>query len=95
MKTVGIRDLAERASGIVSDVERTGKPVLVTNRGRPVAVVSAINEEAFYDYVLAAAPEFVRERQAAEDEYAAGASDSRPLDEVLTDLDPEGPAAGA
>ena len=95
MKTVGIRDLAERASGIVSDVEHTGRPVLITNRGRPVAVVSAIDEEAFYDYVLATAPEFVRERKAAEDEYAAGASSTRPLDEALADLDTEDPAASA
>jgi prevent-host-death family protein len=89
MESVGIRELADRASSVVGEVGRTGQPVIVTNRGRPVAVVSAIDEDAFYDYVLARAPEFVRDRHEAEDNYAQGRSDSRPLDEVLAELDDE------
>lgn len=91
MDTVGIRELAERASAVVSEVQRTGHPVIVTNRGRPVAVVSAIDEDAFYDYVLAHAPEYVRDMRETEDRYARGESDSRPLHEVLAELaDEEG-----
>lgn len=87
MDTVGIRQLADHASSVVGDVERTGHPVIITNRGRPVAVVSPINEDAFYDYVLANAPEYVRDMREAEERYERGESDSRPLSEVLADLD--------
>jgi prevent-host-death family protein len=86
MDTVGIRELAEHASAVVSEVERTGHPVLLTRRGRPVAVVTAIDEDAFYDHVLANAPEYVRDMREAKERYAQGESDSRPLDEVLADL---------
>lgn len=86
MEAVGIRELAERASAVVSEVERTGRPVLLTRRGRPVAVVSAIDEDAFYDHVLANAPAYVRDMREAEDRYARGESDSRPLDEVLAEV---------
>jgi prevent-host-death family protein len=103
MDTVGIRELGERASAVVGDVERTGHAVLVTRRGRPVAVVSAIDEEALLDFVLAGAPEYVRGMRAAEDAYAAGTSESRPLADVLAALAAEEagensdgePAAGA
>ncbi len=89
MDTIGIRELADRASSVVGEVERTGQPVIVTKRGRPVAVVSAIDEEALYDYVLAHAPEFVRDMREAEEDHAQGRSASRPLHEVLADLDGE------
>ncbi len=101
MEAVGIRELAERASAVVSEVERTGHPVLVTRRGRPVAVVTAIDEDAFYDHVLANAPEYVRQMREVKERYARGESDSRPLDDALADLDAEesgaeeGSAAGA
>lgn len=86
MDAVGIRELAERASAVVSEVERTGHPVLLTRRGRPVAVVIAIDEDALYDHVLAHAPEYVRDMREVEERYARGESDSLPLDEVLADL---------
>ena len=53
----------------------------------PVAVVSAIDEDAFYDYVLAHAPEYAQDMRAAEARYARGKSESRPLGEVLAELD--------
>jgi prevent-host-death family protein len=87
MDTVGIRELADRASAVIGDVDRTGKAIIVTNRGRPVAVVSPIDEDAFYDYVLAHAPEFALDMREAEERYAKGDSDSRPLEEVLAELD--------
>lgn len=96
MDTVGIRELADRASAVVGEVERTGEPVIVTNRGRPVAVVSAIDQDAFYDYVLAHAPEYVRDMRETETSYSQGRSDSRPLHEVLAEFnDEEGPTSSA
>lgn len=93
METVGIRELSDRASNVVGEVQRTGDPVIVTNRGRPVAVVSAVDEDALYDYVLAHAPEYVRDMRKAEEQYTRGESDSRPLSDVLADLDDEDQSA--
>lgn len=55
--TVGIRDLARRASAIVRNVRETGEPAIVTDRGRAVGVLYPIDADAFEDYVLANAPE--------------------------------------
>lgn len=89
MDTVGIRELADRTSAVIGEVGESGQPVIVTNRGRPVAVVSAIDEDAFYDYVLSHAPEYVRDMREVEDGYARGDSDSRPLHDVLAELEEE------
>jgi prevent-host-death family protein len=95
--SVGIRELADRASSVVSEVETTGHAVLVTRHGRPIAVLSAIDEDALYDYILANAPEYVQGMRDADDRYDRGESDSRPLHEVLAELDAEdaGQAASA
>ncbi len=85
MSTVGVRELATRASMIVAEVETSGKPALVTRRGRPVAVLVALNEDDFYNVVLAKAPEYVRDRQDADTAIARG-NLGRPLDEVIADL---------
>ncbi len=66
MQTVGVRDLANRASVLLDELEQGGQPIIVTRRGQPIAVLSAIDAEGFYDYILAHAPEFVRGRQEAD-----------------------------
>lgn len=63
----------------------------VTRRGQPIAVLSAIDAEEFYDYVdyvLAHAPEFVRGRKEADDAIARGEL-GIPLADVLAELDAE------
>ncbi|MGO9407834.1 MAG: type II toxin-antitoxin system Phd/YefM family antitoxin, partial [Acidimicrobiales bacterium] len=45
MATIGIRELANHTSAVVDEVNRTGRPALVTKNGRPVAVLAAIDEE--------------------------------------------------
>jgi prevent-host-death family protein len=37
MATIGVRELKQRLSEVLSEVERTGEPVSVTRRGRTVA----------------------------------------------------------
>lgn len=81
-----MRELANRASAVLDALEAGGEPVLVTRHGRPVAVLSAINSEAFHDWVLAQAPEFVAGRAAAEERFARGQY-GRPLDDVIAELD--------
>lgn len=96
MDTVGVRELAERASAIVGNVIDSGQPVLVTKRGHPVAVVSAIDQDALHDYILAYTPEYTEDMRSAEREHAHGERHGQPLNEVIAELDDgEDTAAGA
>lgn len=88
MDTVGVRDLANRASAVLDALEQGGGSVIVTRRGRPVAVLSAIDADEFYDYVLARSPDFVAGRAAAEARFARGEY-GEPLDDVIAELDDE------
>jgi prevent-host-death family protein len=70
MATVGVRELKAKASQVVQSVER-GDAFLVTNRGRPVAVLLPFNLHA-EDLILAEAPHFVRLRATAREEHRKG-----------------------
>jgi len=41
--TVSIRDLANKASAVVDEVAKSGKPAVVTKRGEPIAAVVPID----------------------------------------------------
>jgi prevent-host-death family protein len=43
MEQWAIRDLQRRGASIVTGVERTGEPAVITRRGRPVAAVVPID----------------------------------------------------
>jgi prevent-host-death family protein len=88
VETVGVRDLANRASAVLDGLEQGGQPVIVTRRGHPVAVLSPIDVEEFHDYVLANAPEFVEGRRAAEERFARGEY-GQPLEDVMAELEAE------
>jgi prevent-host-death family protein len=85
METFGIRDLQRRSSEIVDRVKRTGRPALVTRRGRPTAVLMPIDEDALEDFVLANAPEFVASAEEADADLRARRT--RPADDVLAEID--------
>ncbi|MGB8963878.1 MAG: type II toxin-antitoxin system Phd/YefM family antitoxin [Pseudonocardiaceae bacterium] len=89
METVGVRDLANRASAVLDGLEQGEQPVIVTRRGRPVAVLSAIDADEFYDYVLAHSPEFVAGRKAAEERFTRGEYGAT-LDDVIAEMDADG-----
>jgi prevent-host-death family protein len=72
MATVSIRDLGRRPSQVVDEVIRTGRPAIVTRRGRPVTAMVAIDPDELEDFVLAHAPEFVRATRAADADLRAG-----------------------
>lgn len=76
MSTVSLRDLARHAGSVIDEVVQSGRPALVTRRGRPVAVVINVEDEAFEDYILAHAPEFVEGRRQADEELARGETKS-------------------
>jgi len=76
MSTIGVRDLARHASSIISDLEQTREPALITRRGRPVAYMLPVDSEQFEDFVLAHAPDFVEGMAAADAELVAGETTS-------------------
>ena len=86
MATIGIRELANHTSAVVEEVNRTGRPALVTRNGRPVALLAPIDEEELLDHVLANAPEYVRSMRKAEAEVARGERGRR-LEDVLSDFE--------
>lgn len=81
----GIRELARQASRVVDEVEKTGKPAVITRHGRPVAALVAVDEGDLEEWILANAPEFVRAMKKADQEIAADKK-GRPLDEVLSEI---------
>lgn len=86
MATIGICELANHTSAVVDEVNRTGRPSLVTKNGRPVAVLAAIDEEELFDHLLTNAPQYVRSMRTAEREISRGTR-GRPLEEVLADIE--------
>ncbi len=74
MGTVAIRELKAKASEILRSVER-GEAFLVTNRGRPVAVVLPFDVDA-EDLILAEGESFVRMRARARTDLRTGRTTS-------------------
>lgn len=81
MPQVSIRELQRNAGGVLKDVASSGRPALVTSRGKPVAAVVPLNEEDLEDWVLASAAKFVASRRRADADLAAGETTS--LEEFL------------
>ena len=72
MSTVGVRELARRASAIIDEIATKKEPVLITRRGRPVAYVLPVDSEQFEEFVLANAPEFIAGMEEADAELRTG-----------------------
>ena len=53
MSVVSIRDLSRNPSAVVDEVERSGRPAVVTRNGKPVAALVRIDQEALEDWLLA------------------------------------------
>ena len=84
MSTVSIRSLTRNASSVVDEVTRTGRPALVTKRGKLVAAVVPIDEDDLEDYVLANSPDILASLTEADEDLAAGRA--VPLEEFLNSL---------
>jgi len=87
MPTVSIRDLANKASAVVDEVAKSGKPAVVTKRGKPVAAVVPIDPDALDDWVLANAPEYVKAMREADRDLVTGKTGS--LDDLRGELTAE------
>jgi prevent-host-death family protein len=56
MKFANIRELKNKTSEILREAQKGD--VIITSRGRPTAVITAITEEDFEDYLLEKSPKF-------------------------------------
>lgn len=52
MPFVSTRDLQRHAGRIVDEAASSGRPAVITRSGKPVAILTAVDEEAFEDFVI-------------------------------------------
>ncbi len=52
MSLVSIRDLSRNPSAVVDEVERSGRPALVTRNGKPIAALVRIEQDKLEDWLL-------------------------------------------
>jgi prevent-host-death family protein len=57
MSFVSIRELSRNPSVVVDEVERTGRPAIVTRNGKPVVALVRIDPAALEDWVQFASGE--------------------------------------
>ncbi|MBA2632267.1 MAG: type II toxin-antitoxin system Phd/YefM family antitoxin [Chloroflexi bacterium] len=72
MPTVSIRDLARRSSQVVDEVTSSGRPAIITRRGKPVGALIAIDTDELEDFVLANAPAYATSMREADADLAHG-----------------------
>jgi prevent-host-death family protein len=89
---MGIREFARHVSRHVERVEKTGRPLVLTRHGKPVAAVIALDAETLEDFVLAHAPDLAASLREANRELARG--DTRALEQTLAELDRDAAADG-
>ena len=85
---VSISRLSGRASQVIREVAETGKVTFVTRRGQPVAVIAPVDSDRaddLLDHVLADTPEYVASMHQADEDLAAGRTNS--LADAMTDMD--------
>ena len=70
MKFANVRELKNKTSEILRKAEK--EAVIITSKGKPRAIVTAISEEDFEDYLLEHSPELFDVLEEAREEYVAG-----------------------
>lgn len=87
MALVSIRELLRDPKRVFETLETEGAPALVTRRGQVVAALVPVDPSEVNAYVAAALPELIQSRRDAENARAEGRT--RPLDDVLAELEQE------
>lgn len=85
MPAITIRALADGASRVVREVQESGRPAVITNRGRPVAAIVPLTTEQLEDWVLANLPEFTESMMEADEDLRSGLTTS--LEDAFDDED--------
>ena len=87
MKFANVRELKNKTSELLR-LTRKGKNVLITSRGRPVAVLHGIREDEIEDYVLTHHPDLRKGIEKAYQDYKKHGGVT--LEEVITRLERKG-----
>jgi prevent-host-death family protein len=85
MPVVGLRQLSRETRTVVKQLDTDGQPVVITDRGRPVAALVAITEQDAAAYALAVTPEFAASRDRATAAIAAG--QGKPASRIRAELE--------
>ena len=80
MKFANVRELKNKTSEILRNAEK--EAVIITSNGKPRALITAISEEDFADYLLEKSPGLIEILEEARKEYRV--KGGVPLDEYLT-----------
>ncbi|GBE02278.1 phd_YefM [bacterium BMS3Bbin06] len=67
MKFANVRELKNKTSEILRKAEK--EAVIITSKGKPRAIITAISEEDFNDYLLEQSPELLNVLEEARQEY--------------------------
>ncbi|GBE36304.1 phd_YefM [bacterium BMS3Bbin07] len=67
MKFANVRELKNKTSEILRTAEK--EAVIITSKGKPRAIITAISEEDFDDYLLEQSPELLNVLEEARQEY--------------------------
>ena len=67
MKFANIRELKNKTSEVLREAKKGD--VVITSRGKPTAVITAVTEEDFEDYLLEKSPRFQKALEDARSEY--------------------------
>ena len=84
MPVVGLRQLSRDTRAVVGQLEIDGRPVVITDRGKPVATLIAMTEQQAAAYAIAVAPEYAASRERAARAIEEG--QGKPAAQVLADL---------
>jgi len=82
---VGIRDLGRNPSEVIARVVKSHGSVIITSRGRPVAVLVPVDEAEVEDFILTHAEQYVRARRLTDAGLPLGRTHA--LSDVLAELD--------
>ncbi len=80
MKFANVRELKNKTSEILRNAEK--EAVIITSNGKPRALITAISEEDFADYLLEKSPGLIEMLEEARKEYHT--KGGVPLDEYMT-----------
>jgi prevent-host-death family protein len=69
MKFANVRELKNKTSEILRKAEK--EAVVITSNGKPRAIITAISEEDFEDYLLESSPQLLQVLEEARQEYSA------------------------
>jgi prevent-host-death family protein len=67
MKFANVRELKNKTSEILRKAE--AEDVVITSNGKPRAILTAVTEEDFEDYLLERSPVFLKALEEAREEY--------------------------